>query len=124
MVNEITTSSSVKVKKGLVDKNGIPVKSKKINQAGTGYTGDTLTLAVGVDTVIPVGNLTTPGIWQVRHSGSAGTLEVGPEDTGAIVPLDELNPGEDAKGRIKVGAVLRVRALTAIVLCEYFVVEN
>lgn len=125
MAGEITITSSVRVIKVPIDQNGIQVTNEKVDQSGSGYVGDTLTLAVGVDTVIPFTNLTVPGIWQVRHSGIlGGTLDVGPESGGVIIPLDNLNTGEVAMGRIKSGVVLRVRALVAVIVAEFFIVED
>ena len=92
MAGEITLNGSVQLKKGKINEPGITVKSLKVDQAGNGYQGNTLQLLVGIDTVVPVTLLTTPGIWQVRHTGTTGTLEVGPESGGVIVPLDKLNP--------------------------------
>lgn len=124
MAKELSITNSIQLTNGEIKGQGIVVSGTQFDQTGNGYQSGSLTLSAGVDTVVPVNELTTPGLWVIQHAGSAGTLEIGPESGGVIVPLDKLKPGEVASGRIKSGVVLRVQAITADLVAAFFIAED
>ena len=124
MTDEINKISNITVNKNNVTNQGMSV-NKRFNQIGEGYQGGTIEITSGATVELPIDQLTTPGMYQLQFiSGDSGaTVQVGPDNGGTILPMDEIYVGEVSDGRVSSGVTIKIKAVGGDVTVETFVAE-
>jgi len=125
-MSDILITNTININKGTIRDRGLKVNNLVLSQTGSGYQSGTLDIGAGVTVDLPIDELTTAGVWnlQVSEAATGATLQVGPNNGGAILPMDELNETEVASGRIASGAGVKLKAIGGAVKVEFFVAED
>lgn len=95
----------------------------KIDQAASGRGGYTQIIGT-TEEVVDFGDISTEGYIFLLNTDGTNFVEYGPEDTGVMVSLGKLDPGEIAAFRMKPGVVLRAKADTASVKLDVLLLED
>lgn len=112
MANEITITGNLSCTNGTFS-FATRESSKQANQSAVGGGGPGVVSCTTSDTVVTLGNLTTPGWGFIKNLDSTNYVEIGPTSGGAIVPFIKLLPGEFAIFRLAASVTLRSQANTA-----------
>lgn len=107
MASEITTIVQLSVNNGtlLIPLVGTSVQVDQTTARGGGPgTVDVSTSEAAID----FGDI-VPGYVYVRNQDATNYVEIGPEDSGALVPMLKLEAGEQALFRVMSGVTIRAR---------------
>lgn len=112
MADEITVSASLRVSNGNFSFRK-DTGFSQFDQAAAGG-GNPGTVNIGTsDEAISLGDITTPGWAFIQNLDGTNYVDIGPDSTGAIVPIIRLEPGEFALLRLTPTVSLRGQANTA-----------
>jgi len=122
MANEITLKFSLQAENGFL-KESVNIGQLQIDQAAVGMAGGAQSIGTSEE-VVGFGDVSTEGLLYLRNLDDTNYVEFGPEDTGAMVPIGKLEPGEFAVFRLKPSVVLRAQADTAACLLQVLLLED
>lgn len=121
MANEIQLNIYGSVANGnfktVFDGNG-----QSITQAAIGGTSGVLSLTTG-DTALSLGSVTTEGIMFLKNLDGTNFFTWGPNNSGAILAIGKVLPGESFSFRLKPGVTFRLQADTATVKVQYLLLQ-
>ncbi len=118
MADEITVLCKLKVKNGTLDLNYTSGSVQFDQAAARGGNPGTVNIGTS-DEALALGDITTPGWCYMINLDATNYVDIGPEDTGAIVPFLRLEPGEPALMRLSPSVTVRGQANTAA--CNVYV---
>ena len=122
MANEIQINVAVQVRNGFLIDQFNP-GMLQVDQAAVGRGGSVQIIGTSEE-VVSFGDVATNGYCILRNLDETNYVTYGPEDTGAMVTLGKLNPGEFAILRIAPTVVMRALADTADVKLEVRLYED
>lgn len=122
MANEITLKFSLQAENGFL-KQSVNIGQLQIDQAAAGMAGGAQEIGTSEE-VVDFGDVSTEGLLFLRNLDDTNYIEFGPEDTGAMVAVGKLEPGEFAFFRVKPSVVLRAQADTAACLLQVLLLED
>lgn len=123
MANEIQMVTHLQVQNAGADISYKPT-GFALTQTGRGVFQATLTVTT-TEAAVSFSGITTAGFVLLRNLDSTNYVEWGPEDTGAMVKVGRMKPGDPpAIFRLAPGTVLRMQANTASCKVVVIVVEE
>ena len=122
MANEITLKFSLQVENGFL-KQSVNIGQLQVDQAAAGMAGGAQEIGTSEE-VVDFGDVSTEGLLFLRNLDDTNYIEFGPEDTGAMVAVGKLEPGEFAFFRVKPSVVLRAQADAAACLLQVLLLED
>jgi len=126
-VSDITLNDTININKGEIKDQGLAAQNIRLSQTGTGFQAGEITIGAGVTVDLPVDNLTTPGryVIQLTEVATGASLQVGPDNGGSILPMDEVaEAGEPIAGRVSSGVTIKLKAISGQVKANCFVAEE
>ena len=122
MANEITLKFSLQAENGFL-KQSVNIGQLQVDQAAAGMAGGAQEIGTSEE-IVDFGDVSTEGLLFLRNLDDTNYIEFGPEDTGAMVAVGKLEPGEFAFFRVKPSVVLRAQADTAACLLQVLLLED
>jgi hypothetical protein len=95
-----------------------------VDQAAVGRSGHVQSITSAAEEVVDFGDVVTEGYIVLRNLDAAHYVTYGPEQTGAMVVVGKLKPGEVALFRMAPTVVLRAQADTAPVKLQVDLFED
>lgn len=126
-MSDITLNDTININKGEIKDQGLAAQNIRLSQTGTGFQAGEITIGAGVTVDLPVDNLTTPGryVIQLTEVATGASLQVGPDNGGSILPMDEVaEAGEPIAGRVSSGVTIKLKAISGQVKANCFVAEE
>lgn len=122
MAREITMLQQLTVSKGALSiSRKIPTT---IDMTGNRSSEGAFSVAAGSEGVaIPVGDLSTAGVYSLLNTDATNYIEIGIQVAGTFYPFGKLKPGESMQGRLGTNAPY-ARAHTAACVLEFHIVED
>lgn len=124
MANEITMTAQIRCTNGSFTENFAPAQ-KRIDQSSVGLAGNVQTIGFAADeTITVIGDLATLGIAAFQNLDATNYVDIGPDDSGALLGFIRLEAGEFATMRLKPGITIRAQANTAAVKLRVWILND